>query len=167
VGKSDSVQYGALFTFAGREFQGEEKRVADDFVRQGEANALPASQKKSYLGNSVTGVSRSKGPKEAKFGWTILVQSIPVHTTSCSSTYVVEINRPPARNNIVPGMITRKPANWQSRTDQPRFCATEAKILAQKKTLAPTLQTRAQIKPIRLMDEKLCFGKARIPRHAT
>jgi len=75
--------------------------------------------------------------------------------------------RPDKKNNNNPGINTSKPASWQFRADQPRFFATEAKILAQKNTLTPTQQSRAQIKPMRLVGERVGRGKARIPKHPT
>jgi hypothetical protein len=79
---------------------------------------------------------------------------------------MVPTTGPPARNNIVPGKITSKLALRQFSGDQPRFFATVAKILAQKKALAPTLQIRAQIKPSRLANEKVGMNKARMPKQA-
>jgi hypothetical protein len=79
---------------------------------------------------------------------------------------MVPVIGPPARNNIIPGRITSKLATRQFCGDQPRFFATVATILAQKKMFAPTLQTRAQIKPRRLGIGKLGRRKARIPKEA-
>jgi hypothetical protein len=114
----------------------------------------------------VIAVSGSNWAEKVKFGWANLVQRNPVQKAACINTLVVPTIGPSAKNNIVPGRITSKLALRQFSGDQPRFFATVAKILAQKKTLAPTLQIRAQIKPSRLANEKVGMNNARIPKQA-
>jgi len=97
-----------------------------------ELYAPPLVKNTDYLGNSVTGLSRSKGESSVALGYASFDRRNRVKSASYIKMFMTPSVKPPAKNNTHPGMMVSKGAYWQSRRDHCRFFAANAKIRAQK-----------------------------------